>query len=373
VKTPNISSDFDLDFEFIKGHHHIDTIPQQTPASSNDIRMIVFTSGSTGEPKGVCLSESNILSAARMMATFLSLNPRNKSLVTVPLYDYYGFIQIYGHLYGKSGFIFGEHIGFPTKIIDTINNEKITDLVLVPYTLRELLKIATARNINLFQSLDRITSSSDLISADTINNVFNFNSKLKLFNIYGLTEAGRACYKIFDKPTKTSNIIGNPSMGVDIFLDQIHYGQGEIVIRGPNVMLGYLKRIASNNIHFTPCSEVFTGDLGYYNEKGEIVLIGRRDHLININGQKIHPSEIENIAMELPFVLDAYAHTTTDDSGDICVSIDVITQKDKDSAFSIKNYLRQHLQPVFHPKFVNFVDVINRTELGSKILRHKEP
>ena len=170
----------------------------RTPVSEggpNKIRMIVFTSGSTGEPKGVCLSERNLLAAAEMMASFLGLDPSRKSLATVPLYDYYGFIQIYGHLLGRCGYILGESILFPDRILKKIREERVTDLVLVPYTLRELLRMITVNKSDALQHLKFMTSSSDLLTPDLLTHVFSLNPDLRVFNIYGLTEAGRACYK----------------------------------------------------------------------------------------------------------------------------------------------------------------------------------
>jgi len=116
--------------------------PESTaePRDSADVRLIIFTSGSTGVPKGVCLGESNIRAAAGMMVDFLGLDHSRTSLATVPLYDYYGMIQIYGHLLSGAGWILGEGIAFPRQLFQRILDEPVTDLVLVPHTLRRILE-----------------------------------------------------------------------------------------------------------------------------------------------------------------------------------------------------------------------------------------
>ena len=110
IKTEETNVAWGFDYEAFGLDDIFASDRQSSAGHSTDIRLIVFTSGSTGDPKGVCLSENNILSAAGMMMDFLSLEPSRKSLVTVPLYEYYGFIQIYGHILSQCGYIFGETI-----------------------------------------------------------------------------------------------------------------------------------------------------------------------------------------------------------------------------------------------------------------------
>jgi long-chain acyl-CoA synthetase len=343
--------------------------PRQTAeVMSQEARMIVFTSGSTGEPKGVCLSETNLLAAASMMVSFLALEPSRKSLVTVPLYDYYGFIQIYGHILGQCGYIFGESIGLPDQLFRRIREEQVSDLVLVPHTLREMLRII-GNHDDVIRHLKYMTSSSDVLTPDILMQVFDLNPDLKVFNIYGLTEAGRACYREIDRSFVHSTSIGRPSVGVDIIIEGPEGEAGEIIIRGPNVMLGYLKDICDDRIVFDPCQEVRTGDIAYYDKNGEIILVGRRDHMINIRGSKIHPAEIESIALQIPDVIDVLARKHTGSGGEIEINLDVVLG---DSAFNLETlraHLRRNLPPLFFPKEVNIVSNIKRTELGSKIIR----
>ncbi|MEN6620835.1 MAG: class I adenylate-forming enzyme family protein [Smithella sp.] len=344
---------------------------QSFTGHSNDIRLIAFTSGSTGDPKGVCLSENNILSAAAMMIDFLSLEPSRKSLVTVPLYDYYGFIQIYGHILSQCGFVFGETIGLPDQLFKCIVDEKITDLVLVPYALREMVRRIKESNNNVIKNLKFITSSSDFLTADTISQAFELNPDMKIFNIYGLTEAGRACSKKIDRSSITSNIIGKPSKGVEITIDAPPGEPGEIIIKGPNVMLGYLQDIENDEVVYDPCSQVNTGDIGYYDKNGDIILVGRLDQMINIKGSKIHPNEIESLALQIPGISDAIVRTGTNEKGDIIIIMDIVSIGETTDLNALRAHLRNNLPPYFNPKEINIVPHISRTELGSKILHSK--
>ncbi len=344
---------------------------QSSAGHSTDIRLIVFTSGSTGDPKGVCLSENNILSAAGMMIDFLSLEPSRKSLVTVPLYEYYGLIQIYGHILSQCSFIFGETVSLPDQLFQRILDEKVTDLVLVPYTLREIVRLIKETNNNAIKNLKFITSSSDTLTADIMKQAFDLNPDMKIFNIYGLTEAGRACCKKIERSSIATNIIGKPSKGVEIIIDGPAGEPGEIIIKGPNVMLGYLQKIDKEDVIYKQYSQVNTGDIGYYDKNGDIILVGRLDHMINIKGSKIHPAEIETLALQIQGISDALAHTGINEKGDAIIILDIVSADEEGDLNALRTHLRKYLPPYFYPREINVVSHISRTELGSKILRSK--
>jgi acyl-CoA synthetase (AMP-forming)/AMP-acid ligase II len=365
---PNIPWGFQ--YELMGGDTAVD--PVNGNIQSGDLRMIVFTSGSTGEPKGVCLSEANILSAAGMNVEFLSLGPLRKSLITVPLYDYYGFIQIYSHILGRCGFIFGENIILPDQLFRRIREEDVTDLVLVPHTLREMLRMLRSDYNGVMQKLQIITTSSDVLTSDLLNMVFALNPNLRIFNIYGLTEAGRACFRKIDSSFVPSNSIGKPSRGVEIVIDGSPGEPGEIIIKGPNVMLGYMEGISEDRVNFRPCTEMRTGDLGYLNSRDEIILIGRKDHMINIRGTKMHPSEIETIALRAPGVVDALAYASKSNEGAILIHLSIVVGNEAFNLEEIRGHMRRNLHPLFIPREISIVPSINRTEIGSKILRPRD-
>jgi len=369
IKTEETKVAWGFDYESF-GLEDIFTSDRQfTAGHSTNIRFIVFTSGSTGDPKGVCLSENNILSAAEMMINFLSLEPSRKSMVTVPLYDYYGFIQIYGHILSQCGYIFGETISLPSQLIKRLLDEKVTDLVLVPHTLREIVRLIKESNNNAIKNLKFMTSSSDILTSDIMKPAFNQNPDMKIFNIYGLTEAGRACCKEIGRSSIKTNAIGTPAKSVEIIIDGPKGESGEIIIKGPNVMLGYLQEIDKEDVIYKPCSQMNTGDIGYYDKSGDIILVGRRDHMINIRGSKIHPAEIETLALQIPGISDVIAITNTDEKGEIIINIDIVSADESCDLNVLRTHLRKNLPSLFYPRGINIVPNISRTELGSKLLR----
>jgi acyl-CoA synthetase (AMP-forming)/AMP-acid ligase II len=192
-----------------------------------------------------------------------------------------------------------------------------------------------------------------------------------VFNIYGLTEAGRACYKRIDADSSFSNSIGIPSAGVEVIVDGTPEQPGEIVIRGPNVAVGYLHDIVDDEILFNPCEAISTGDLGYRDERGEIVLVGRKDHMISVMGEKIHPLEIEALAMRVPYVQDAIAEPVKDPKGIVSIRLNLVCEEVDICREQLDSLFRQHLPKAFIPSEIRTVVAIERTELGAKAIRSK--
>ena len=242
---------------------------------------------------------------------------------------------------------------------------------MVPYTLRQMLQIIGDQGQHIMQKLEVITSSSDVLSDDILGRTFELNPRLRIFNIYGLTEAGRACYREITATTPSSKSIGRPSRGVEVQIDGNRDEPGEIVLRGPNVMEGYLQEVPSDRIAFLPCKEVRTGDLGYFDENGEIVLLGRSDHMMNLMGVKIHPNEIESIALGISGVQEAFAYVSVNLQGAPSVSLDVVLSDKRGDTNTIFTHMRNGLPRMFVPATINVVSQIRRTELGGKILRKR--
>lgn len=336
---------------------------------SSDIAMVVFTSGSTGVPKGVCLSSENLLSAAESNVHGLSLSSSRRTLATVPHYDYYGFIQIYSHIVALASLTTGLSTAFPADLFANISCGA-TDLILVPHSLREFLTHVRSRSGNFSDKNDLqwITTSSDLLDDDLVNDVLRLFPDLTLVDVYGLTEAGRSSFRYIRNGVPLGKSLGVPGRGVKIFLEDLIGGIGEVVISGPNVMKGYLKGVFEDRVQYTPVSMMRTGDLGQIDGDG-IVLVGRKDHMINVNGEKIHPIEIERLALEIPGVKDALAWPRRDQAGGISIVLDLLCDNSRIEFENVLQHFRGKLFSAFIPKDVRFVNCIERTELGSKLVR----
>jgi len=344
-------------------------------AKRSPVRAVFFTSGTTGQPKGVCLSENNLLSAASINRSILGLDSSRRSLITVPIYDYYGFIQLYSHALAKAGCTVGESGQFPRSVLEAIDSQAISDIVLVPFTLKALLDYVRNSKSNEFRQvwlrLAYLASSSDQLSPELLRGAFMLNPDLAMVNVYGLTEAGRACYRVIRNGSESGTSIGNPSPTMRVLVDAPAGQSGEIVISGPTVMLGYLQDIVDEEIHFSAVAEVRSADEGYVGDDGEIHLLGRKDQLMSLHGVKLHPSEIELPVNQLSGVKDSWARLHEDEAGNKTIVLEVVADRGSIEQSQILDLLRDRVPRLFMPQAIKFVDTIPRTEIGGKLIRSR--
>lgn len=337
------------------------------------IRYVMFTSGSTGEPKGVCLSAANIMAAARMNVKALGLDSERRSVIGVPHFDYYGLIQIYSHAVAGACIVYGGALMFPADIERRLG-AGATDLVTVPFALAHIVRQVRQHGLKSFGALDVITSSSDILTDHLLADVFDLNPAVRIFDIYGLTEAGRACFSEITRENFTERTLGRPAEGVSIKLNGESSSEptGEIIIAGPNVMVGYFRGLEGEHLLIKHFAEMRTGDLGARVDGGGIRLIGRIGHMINIRGHKIHPIEIERIATSFGGVLEARA-SRYEIEGEAKIRLELVVG-DHDSF--VEGELRQALQRglplAFMPAQITYHQALQRTEIGSKIMRQME-
>lgn len=341
-----------------------DGAPSSTPSSQPEVRALLFTSGSTGGPKGVCLSERSITAAAAMNMEMLSLSPGRRSMITVPFFDYYGLIQIHSHVLAGAEIVIGESVAFTVPLIRRAQEAAITDLVGVPYGLRRIFLSADG-GAGPLSSLRVIASSSETLTPDVQTMIFSCCPGAEIIDVYGLTEAGRACSRTLREPV-SGEFLGRPAAGVR-FAGGTPQRPEELVIGGPNVMLGYMTGIAGDGtIAYEPSALVRTGDLGYVETTGDVHILGRSDDLLNIRGTKIHPAEIESVAHEVIGVADARARLLPGPEPEIV--LEVQTRPDADIA-ELRKMLRERLPSQFVPSRIDRVTKVERTALGSKVLR----
>jgi len=339
-------------------------------AEPTTIRYIIFTSGSMGEPKGVCLSASNIVAAAEMNVRELGLLPGRRSLVGVPHFDYYGLIQVYSHVLSGACVVSGGALMFPSDIERGLASAT-TDLVTVPFALKHIVRQVRKHNLSSFASLQVITCSSDILTDECLQEVFALHPAVRVFDIYGLTEAGRSCFKEITQDSLGQRTLGTPAQGVRLSLigESAVDGVGEITIEGPNVMLGYFRGIEGEHVVLKHYAQMRTGDLGQRASDGAIKLLGRIGHMINIRGHKVHPAEIERAALAVEGVVDALASRFNKEGGAqirlelVCMGQRSVIERE------VLLALRRTLPPALVPTDIVHRDSLERTEIGSKLRR----
>ena len=268
--------------------------------------LIMCTSGTTGKPKGVMLSENNILSNLFDICAYFKLKKEDSVLISRPLYHCAVLTgELLTALMNGCRVCFYSESFEPKKILDLLACEKITTFCGTPTLLRLL---ASFKREKALPYLKNICISGECMSRAVGKYIFNAFPKTRIYHVYGQTEASpRISYLSPDSFELFPDCVGIPLNGVCV---KIIKENGEIAqkgesgllwIRGDNVMLGYY-----NDPRLTSCvlqnGWLCTGDIAVINRKGYLKIKGRKDDLIIRAGMNIYPQEVEATLLKDPRV-----------------------------------------------------------------------
>ena len=280
-----------------------------------DLAMIVYTSGSTGFPKGVTMTHANIVAAATSITTYLESRTEDIVLSVLPLAFDYGLYQALMCAKVGATLILEKSFTFPQAILDKVKAEQVTGFPLVPTMAALLLQMKSLRP-GMFPSLRYLTNTAAALPAAHIQRLRELFPTAKLFSMYGLTECKRCTYlppaELERRPTSVGIAIpGTEAYVVDESGERVPPGvTGELVIRGAHVMKGYWGDEAATNRCLKPGpypweKVLHTGDLFRTDEEGFLYFVGRKDDIIKTRGEKVSPKEVENVLYEMPGIREA--------------------------------------------------------------------
>lgn len=292
----SIKEDTGVDFKFQK-------------FSKNKIAVINFTSGTSGEPKGVMITQNNILKNTESIISSLYLTEKDKALLILPFSYCFGASILHTHFRVGAEIKIFEGIFLPQKILDELVSSKCTVFAGVPTTFQLLFK-KTKINEMSFPDMRCIQQAGGKLSEDYIKRLIDVFGREKIFIMYGQTEA-TARLSILD-PKFLPNKIGSVGRGLnEVSLDiQDSEGnslkpnqEGEIVAEGENIMLGYYKDPEETKKKIIN-GFLKTGDLGMKDVEGFIYITGRIGDFIKSRGHRVSKNYLEDKIREIPGILE---------------------------------------------------------------------
>lgn len=303
-----------------KSYHYEDIISTPvSPALLDAIRenqldvdpiYVVFTSGSTGVPKGVVACHRSVIDYIEVLTDVLEISSDSVLGMQVPLYFDACLKEIFSTLkFGATTYIIPKSLFmFPIKLVEFMNEFKINTICWVVSALTMISAFKTFDKV-IPESLRMIAFGSEVFPIKQLNIWRSALPRTKFINLYGPTEAtGMSCYFKVDREFVEGEVvpIGRPFRNTEIIL--LDNGKipakgemGEICIRGTSVTMGYYKAFDKTSEVFiqNPLNEAFpdliyrTGDIGKYNERGELIYVSRKDYQIKHMGHRIELGEIE--------------------------------------------------------------------------------
>ena len=299
-----------------------DNVPHlECPTSiATDIAAIFYTSGSTGQPKGVILSHRNIVSGARIVSEYLKITENDRLLSLLSFGFDYGLNQLTVSFLNCAQLVLFDYL-FTKDILKIVEKYQITGLAAVATTWIQLLQVPWK---DAMDSLRYVTNSGGAIPVDYVRELRQRIPDADVYLMYGLTEAFRST---FLDPTQVDfrpSSIGKAVPGEQIMIlgkdnKLVMPGEvGELIHRGELVAQGYwgepeetLKRFRKNPLQpaEAPLAEtvVYSGDFVKTDQEGYLYFEGRKDEMIKCAGNRISPTEVEEILYHSGFIAEAMA------------------------------------------------------------------
>ncbi|HAJ76981.1 MAG: acyl--CoA ligase [Gammaproteobacteria bacterium] len=273
------------------------------PAQSNDIALVLHTSGTTSRPKLVPLSQQNVCASARNVAQSLALTPGDRCLNIMPLFHIHGLIAaVLGSMH--AGASVSCTPGFNAlKFFNWLEDVRPSWYTGVP-TMHQAILSRAGRNREIIESVQlRLLRSSSASLPPQVMQELEETFDAPVIEAYGMTEAAHqmACNPLprgSQKPGAVGLAAGPEVSIMNQAGEHLAAGEiGEIVIRGENVTSGYLNNDEANASAFTD-GWFRTGDQGHIDTEGYLTLTGRLKEIINRGGEKISPREVDEILLD---------------------------------------------------------------------------
>jgi long-chain acyl-CoA synthetase len=340
------------------------------PTRPDDTCAILYTSGTTGQPKGAELTHLNLMT--NVTTTWLTHLPQldftdgkqKTVLITLPLFHTTGqTVQMNTNLYGGNRVVLLPRFDAETAL-QTMERERVNFWIGVPTMYWAILKFVdeTGYDVSRIKETMRVCTSGGAPMPVEVMREFSERFGVRVFEGYGLSETSPlATFNHFERPAKPGTV-GQPIFGVDIkcFDDndkEVPRGaRGEVVIRGPNVMKGYYKRPEATAEAFLG-GWFHTGDIGIIDEDGYLSIVDRKKDMILRGGYNVYPRELEEIIITHPSVsLCAVIGVPDNRLGEEVKAFVVLKQNCELSADEFTAWCKKQFAANKYPRYVEFRD-----------------
>jgi acyl-CoA synthetase (AMP-forming)/AMP-acid ligase II len=336
-----------------------DKAPLPELNSEDDLAALMFTSGSTGAPKGVMVTHGNIACNTADIVHYLGLGSDDRAMLILPLYYCFGLSVLHSHLAVGGSIVINNQFTYPEKVLAEIDSRSCTGLAGVPSTYQILLRNTRFKKSS-FPSLRWIQQAGGALPNRCIGEIVEAFQQVRFYVMYGQTEgSARLSYlppeRLGDKLGSVGR--GLPSTRLDVLRSDgtpVKPGSdevGEIVASGKNIALGYWNDEEETAKYFRN-GRLYTGDLARV-DRGFVYIVEREREMIKSGGNRVSPREIEDVIAECSEVVEAAVVGAPHEIlGEAIVAFVVLSTGAESQAPSILDHCRRKLPPFKTPELV---------------------
>ncbi|MCD7034877.1 fatty acid--CoA ligase family protein [Metabacillus sp. GX 13764] len=344
---------------------------QAPELEEDEVAVILYTSGTTGTPKGAMLTHKNLYSNASDVASYLKIGENDNVITALPMFHVFCMtVSLNAPLMAGATLLILPKFS-PAKVFRVAKNYQATVFAGVPTMYNFLLQYPEG-NPEDFQSF-RLCISGGASMPVALLKGFEQKFKVVISEGYGLSEASPVtCFNPLDRPRKPgsigTSILNVENKVVDELGSELPAGQvGELIVRGPNVMKGYYK-MPEETAHTIRNGWLYTGDLARKDEDGYFYIVDRKKDMIIVGGYNVYPREIEEALYDHPDIVEAAVFGVPDENYGEAVKCFAVSKNKDLTEEMLLDYCHSILAKYKVPESIEFLDELPKNTTG-KILR----
>ena len=337
----------------------------------NDVAIILYTSGTTGKPKGAMLSHKNLYSNAKDVADYLTINGDDRVIAALPMFHVFCLTVSLNAPLMNGGTILIMPKFSPQEVFRIAKTYQATIFAGVPTMYNYLLQSAQGNKTD-FAGI-RFCISGGAAMPVSLLKAFEKTFDVIVSEGYGLSESSPVtCFNPLDRPRKPGSI-GQSIMNVknkvvDELGEEVAAGEvGELIVQGPNVMEGYYK-MPEETAATLKEGWLYTGDMARMDDEGYFYIVDRKKDMILVGGYNVYPREVEEVLYAHPKIVEVAAVGIPDPNTGEAVICYVVTDDMSLSEAILKSFCEAHLVRYKIPSKIEFLEELPKNTTG-KILR----
>lgn len=362
--------------DFVKNLHSFSLFNISVYPKSFDISEILFTTGTTGLEKGIVISYDSNVALAENVIFGSNLLSDNVEFILAPFNHSHGLRRYYANMYKGASVVMQSNVAFVKNIFEKMDAYNVNSMDMVPSALSIILKLSGDELSKYSEKLRYLQFGSAPILDVDKDKLRSLLPRTKLLNMYGSTESGISCVSDFSIDLKKGSI-GKPTINSNILIvdennkiiNSSYITPGRLACRSRANMMYYYGEDLNSIKNVLDDGIVYSNDIAYYDDDGDIILLGRQGDIISVGGYKFSPEDVESIALTFLGIDDCACVPIKDHTkGNIpklYIQISQNINKDNFDLKGLKIHLAENLEHYKLPQIYEFIDKIPRTYKGS--------